>query len=97
MEEILAGRVKRQTGRYNQQIIKKGRKKKKGIPTDNRIKTRTKKKRIKENNKKCKNKETLNTTMAISNCFFSHTSENPRGFSVWGVLAKLSAKPRNSS
>ncbi len=26
--------------------------------------------------------------MAISNCLFSHTSENPRGFSVWCVLAK---------
>ena len=33
--------------------------------------------------------------MAISNCFFSPTSENPRGFSVWCALAKLSAKPRN--
>ena len=31
--------------------------------------------------------------MAISNCLFSPTSENPRGFSVWCVLAKLSAKP----
>lgn len=31
--------------------------------------------------------------MAISNCSFSPTSENPRGFSVWCVLAKLSAKP----
>ncbi len=27
--------------------------------------------------------------MAISNCLFSLTSENPRGFSVWCVLAKL--------
>ena len=35
--------------------------------------------------------------MAISNCLFSPTSENPRGFSVWCVLAKLSAKPRNYS
>jgi hypothetical protein len=25
--------------------------------------------------------------MAISNCWFSPTSENPRGFSVWCVLA----------
>ena len=33
--------------------------------------------------------------MAISNCLFSPTSENPRGFSVWCVFAKLSAKPRN--
>ncbi|RXG28637.1 hypothetical protein SAMN04487999_0377 [Leeuwenhoekiella palythoae] len=30
--------------------------------------------------------------MAISNCLFSPTSENPCGFSVWCVLAKLSAK-----
>ena len=37
------------------------------------------------------------TTMAISNCLFSPTSENPRGFSVRCVLAKLSAKPRNYS
>ena len=29
--------------------------------------------------------------MAISNCLFSPTSENPRGFSVWFVLAKLDA------
>ena len=29
--------------------------------------------------------------MAISNCLFSSTSENPRGFLVWCVLAKLSA------
>ena len=36
-------------------------------------------------------------TMAISNCFFSPTSENPRGFSVWCVLAKFNAKPRNYS
>jgi hypothetical protein len=28
-------------------------------------------------------------TMAISNCLFSPTSENPRGFKVWCVLAKL--------
>jgi hypothetical protein len=35
--------------------------------------------------------------MAISNCLFSPTSENPRGFSVWCVLAKLSTKPRNYS
>jgi hypothetical protein len=39
--------------------------------------------------------------MAISNCLLSPTlrlssglaSENPRGFSVWYVLAKLSANP----
>ena len=36
-------------------------------------------------------------TMAISNCLFSPTSENTRGLSVWCVLAKLSAKPRNYS
>ncbi len=42
------------------------------------------------------NKKLL-TTMAISNCLFSPISENPRGFSVWCVLAKLSAKPRNYS
>ena len=30
--------------------------------------------------------------MAISNCLFSPTSENPSGFSVWCVLAKFSAK-----
>ncbi len=35
--------------------------------------------------------------MAISNCSFSPTSENPRGFSVWCVLVKLSAKPHNYS
>jgi len=28
---------------------------------------------------------------------FSPTSENPRGFSVWCALAKLTAKPRNYS
>ena len=44
-----------------------------------------------------RNKKTLSPTMAISNCLFSPTSENPRGFSVWCVLAKLSAKPRNYS
>jgi len=35
-------------------------------------------------------------TMAISNCLFSPTLENPRGFSAWCVLAKLNAKPRNT-
>ena len=34
-------------------------------------------------------------TMAISNCLFSPSSENPRGFSVWCVLAKFNANPRN--
>ncbi len=29
--------------------------------------------------------------MAISNCLFSPTSENPRGFSIWFVFAKLGA------
>ncbi len=33
--------------------------------------------------------------MAISNCLVSSTSKNPHGFSVWCVLAKLTAKPRN--
>jgi hypothetical protein len=28
--------------------------------------------------------------MAISNCLFLPTSENPRGFSVWCVLENLS-------
>ena len=36
-------------------------------------------------------------TMAIIHCLFSLTSENSRGFSVWCVLAKLSAEPRNYS
>jgi len=35
--------------------------------------------------------------MAISNCLFSTTYENPRGISVWRVLAKLTANPRNYS
>jgi len=35
--------------------------------------------------------------MAISNSLFSPTSENPRGFSVCYVLARLTAKPRNYS
>jgi hypothetical protein len=34
--------------------------------------------------------------MAISNCLFSPTSENPLGFSVWCVFAKLSANPRTT-
>jgi hypothetical protein len=34
--------------------------------------------------------------MAISNCLFSPTSENPRGFLVWCVLAKLTAKSRTT-
>ena len=37
------------------------------------------------------------TTMAISNCLFLPTSENPCGFSVWCVLAKFSANPHNYS
>ncbi len=37
------------------------------------------------------------TTMAMSNCLFLATSENPSGFSVWGVHTKLSAKSRNYS
>ena len=36
-------------------------------------------------------------TMAISNCLFSPTSENPRGFSVWRLLEKLTANPHNYS
>ena len=43
------------------------------------------------------NIKNLPLTMAISNCLFSPTSENPLGFSVWCVLAKLTAKPRNYS
>ena len=39
----------------------------------------------------------MRTKMTISNCLISPTSENPRGFSVWCVLAELSAKPRNYS
>ena len=35
--------------------------------------------------------------MAITNCLFSPTSENPHRFSVWCVLAKFSAKPHNYS
>jgi len=35
--------------------------------------------------------------MAISNCLFSPISENPQGFSVWCVLAKLSAKLQNGA
>ena len=35
--------------------------------------------------------------MAIINCLFSPTSENPHGFSTWCVLAKLSANLRNYS
>ncbi len=30
--------------------------------------------------------------MAISNCWFSHTSENPRGFSIQQLFAKFSTK-----
>ena len=33
--------------------------------------------------------------MAISNCLFSPTYENPRVFPVWCVLAKFSTNPRN--
>ena len=36
-------------------------------------------------------------TMAISNCLFSTTSENPHGFSAWGVIVKLIANPSNYS
>ncbi len=43
------------------------------------------------------NRVLLTTKMAISNCLFSITSENPRGFSVWFVLAKLNANPFNYS
>lgn len=35
--------------------------------------------------------------MAISNCVYSPTSENPLEFSVWCVFAKLSTKTRNYS
>jgi hypothetical protein len=37
------------------------------------------------------------TTRAISNCLFSPTIENPRGFSIWCVIAKFRANPRNYS
>jgi hypothetical protein len=33
--------------------------------------------------------------MTINNCSFSPTSENPQGFSVKCVFAKLSANARN--
>ena len=33
--------------------------------------------------------------MAIGSCWLSPTSENPHGFSVWYVLAKLSVTPRH--
>ena len=33
--------------------------------------------------------------MAISNCLFSSTPENLRGFSIRFLFAKLHAKPRN--
>ncbi len=49
------------------------------------------------NLKQQENKLKLQPTMAISNCLFSPTSENPSGFSVWCVLAKLSINPRNYS
>ena len=35
--------------------------------------------------------------MAISNCLFLPTYNNPCEFFVWCVLAKLKAKPRNFS
>ena len=35
--------------------------------------------------------------MAKSNCWLSHTFENPCEFSVWCVLVKLSATPHNYS
>ncbi len=37
----------------------------------------------------------LCTTMAISNCLFSLTSENPNGFSIRFVFTKLVAETRN--
>jgi len=37
--------------------------------------------------------ETLPTTMAISNCLFSATFENVRGFSNLCILAKSGASP----
>ena len=33
--------------------------------------------------------------MAIYNCLFAPTSENTRGFSVFCVIANVSANPRN--
>ncbi len=35
--------------------------------------------------------------MAMNNCLFSPTPENPRGFSGWCVLAKVRANTRNYS
>jgi hypothetical protein len=35
--------------------------------------------------------------MAINNCLFSPTSENPHGFQIGVYLQKFSAKPRNCS
>ncbi len=49
------------------------------------------------NGSKLKMNKKRHTTMAISNCWFSSTSENPRGFSAWRVLAKLSTNQRNYS
>lgn len=40
-------------------------------------------------------KKRATTKMAISNCLFLPTSENPLGFSVWFVIAKLTTNPRN--
>lgn len=42
-------------------------------------------------------KNNESTIMAISNCFFSLTSENPWRFSVWCALAKFKAHPNNYS
>jgi hypothetical protein len=42
-------------------------------------------------------KNNESTTMAISNCLLSPTSEIPAEFQSWCVFAKLSAKPRNYS
>jgi len=35
--------------------------------------------------------------MAIGNCLFLLTPENPREFSAWCVLIELTAEPRNYS
>lgn len=42
-------------------------------------------------------KKIRHITMAVSNCLFSPTFENPCGFSAWCVIVKLSAIPRNYS
>ena len=40
-----------------------------------------------------KNSSFATNTMAISNCLFSPTSENPYGFSVWVCTCKVPCQP----